>query len=105
MARKKARRAHWLNNELWKFAVGEWIALTLSFLGIVVVFCLFFIRRHVIDYHFEHTFAVKSPEFIGSALALGNPVLTDGNKIDILENGDAYFPAMLDAIDHAKKTV
>ncbi len=104
-AKRGKRRAHWLNNEFWLFAVGEWIALTLGFLGVVVVFCLFFIRRHVVDYRFEHTFAVDSREFVGSALALGNPVLIPGNKVDILENGDAYFPAMLDAIEHARSTI
>ena len=48
MTKKKSRSAHWLNNQWWKLAVGEWIALTLSFLGIVLLFCLFFIRRHTI---------------------------------------------------------
>ena len=79
--------------------------MTLLFLAIVLIFCLFFIRRHTLPYHFEHTFAVSDPEFIGSALALGNPVLTGGNKIDLLQNGDAYFPEMLNAIHAAKKTI
>jgi cardiolipin synthase len=70
-----------------------------------VMFCLLFIRRHTLPYHLEHTFAVKDPEFIGSALALGDPVLVPGNKIDILNNGDEYFPAMLKAIAGARKTV
>jgi cardiolipin synthase A/B len=105
MARKRARSSHWLNNQWWKFAIGEWIALTLTFLVFVVFFCLFFIRRHTIDYHFEHTFSVSSPEFIGSALAIGNPVLLGGNKIELLQNGDEYFPAMLKAIREAKKTI
>lgn len=105
MPRKRARSDHWLNNELWKFAVGEWIALTLAFLGIVLVFCLFFIRRHTVEYHFEHTFSVADPEFVGSALALSNPVLITGNKIERLQNGDTFFPAMLQAIRAAQKTI
>ena len=105
MARRRAWNSHWLNKQLWLFPVGEWIALTLSFLGIVLLFCLFFIRRHTIDYHFDHTFSVSSPEFIGSALALDNPVLIPGNKIELLENGDGYFPAMLHAIEQAKKSI
>src|SRR6476646_3031924 len=105
MARKRARSSHWLNDQWWRLAIGEWIALTLTFLTFVVLFCLFFIRRHTIDYHFEHTFSVRSPEFIGSALAIGNPVLLGGNKIELLQNGDEYFPAMLKAIREAKKTI
>src|SRR5438067_10111515 len=98
MRRKPGRRAHWLNNEFWRLALGEWIALTLSFLAIVVLFCLFFIRRHTVEYHFSHGFSVRDPEFIGSALALADPVLVSGNKLELLNNGDQYFPAMLDAI-------
>lgn len=79
--------------------------MTLTFLAFVVLFCLFFIRRQTIDYRFQHTFSVSSPEFIGSALAIGNPVLLGGNKIELLQNGDDYFAAMLTAIHGARKTI
>lgn len=102
---RRARASRWLNNRYWRLAIGEWIALTISFLGIVLIFCLFFIRRHTLPYHFDHTFAVSDPEFVGSALALGDPVLVPGNKIELLQNGDEYFPAMLKAIRAAKATV
>jgi cardiolipin synthase A/B len=105
MANPRPRSSHWLNNRWWKFAVGEWIALALFFLVVVLLFCLFFIRRHTVEYHFEHTFAVSDPEFVGSALALADPVLVGGNKIELLQNGDAYFPAMLEAIRAARKTI
>ena len=105
MAKARARSPHWLNNRWWKFAIGEWIALTLFFLVIVVLFCLFFIRRHTLEYHFEHTFGVSDPEFIGSALGLADPVLLEGNKIELLRNGDEYFPAMLQAMRAARKTI
>jgi cardiolipin synthase len=105
MAKHRARSSHWLNDRWWRLAIGEWIALTLSFLAIVLLFCLFFIRRHTVPYHFNHTFAVSDPEFIGSALALANPTLVSGNKIDMLQNGDAYFSAMLNAIHSARKTI
>ena len=85
--------------------IGEWIGITLFFVAIILLFCLFFIRRHTLPYHFEHTFSVGDPEFIGSALALANPVLVPGNKIDILQNGENYFPAMLSAIKSARKTI
>src|SRR3954470_16673178 len=105
MARKRGRSSHWLNNQWWKFAIGEWIALTLTFLAFVFLFCLFFIRRHTIDYSFEHSFTGRSPEFIGFPLAIASPVLLGGNKIELLQNGDEYFPAMLKAIQEAKKTI
>ena len=105
MPRKTARRKHWLNNRLWRLAIGEWIALTLTFLTLVLLFCLFVIRRHTLEYHFQHRFSVVDPEFVGSALALANPVLIDGNNVEILNNGDQYFPAMLQAMRAARSTI
>lgn len=105
MAKRHGHSSHWLNNRWWKLAVGEWIGLTLFFLALLLVFCLFIIRRHTLPYHFTHSFAVKDPEFIGSALALADPSLVPGNRIDLLRNGDAYFPQMLEAIRSAKKTI
>ncbi len=102
---RRARSSHWLNTRIWWFRVGEWISVTLLFLAIVLIFCLFFLRRHTLPYHFDHTFAVSDPEFVGSALALGNPVLIPGNKIEMFQNGDGYFPEMLKAIRAAQKTV
>jgi cardiolipin synthase A/B len=103
VARK--RSSHWLNNRWWRLAIGEWVALTLAFLGLVLIFCLFFIRRHTVPYQIEHSFSVSAPEFIGSALSLSDPVLVPGNKIELLQNGDEYFPAMLAAIRGAQKTI
>src|ERR1051325_5308184 len=106
MARKTGRRrSHPFNPDWWRFAIEEWIALTLAFLGIVLVFCLFFIRRHTLEYHFQHGFSVFDPEFIGSALALSDPTLIGGNKIELLNNGDEYFPAMLEAMRAARQTI
>jgi cardiolipin synthase len=102
---KRARAAGFLNNRVWRLRIAEWISVTLAFLGIVLIFCLFFIRRHTLPYHFEHTFAVSDPEFAGSALGIDDPVLVPGNKIELLQNGDEYFPAMLNAIRAAQKTI
>jgi cardiolipin synthase len=105
MAKKRARSSHWLNQRWWRLAVAEWIGLCFFFITLVVIFCLFFIRRKSLEYKLEHTFSVSSPEFFGSALALTNPVPQPGNKIELLQNGDQFFPAMLEAIRSAKRTV
>ncbi len=83
----------------------EWIAILLAILGLIAVFCIFFVRRHVIEYRLEHSYGVVDSPFFGSALALADAVPLGGNKIDLLENGDAYFPAMFEAIRQAKKTI
>ncbi len=105
MPTKHRRSSHWLNQRRGKLTFAEWIGIALSFLAIVLIFCLFFIRRQTREYRLEHTYSVSSPEFFGSALALGDPLPMPGNKIDVLQNGDVYFPAMLDAIRAARKTV
>lgn len=105
MARKRTRSSHWLNQRRWKLALAEWIVLCLGFLAVVLLFCLFVLRRHSLEYHLEHTFAVRDPEFFGSALALSDPVAIGGNKIEMFANGDEYFPAMLQAIRSAQQTV
>src|SRR4026207_1078928 len=105
MTQKRARSSHWLNRRWWKFALAEWIVLSLGFLAIVLIFCLFFIRRQSLEYRFDHSFVVHDPEFLGSALALCGPVPIAGNKIELLNNGDEFFPAMLRSINSAQHSV
>jgi cardiolipin synthase A/B len=55
------------------------------------------------DYELPHGFTVSDPTFLPSALP--GPTMTSGNRLELLENGDAIFPAMLAAIASARKTV
>jgi cardiolipin synthase len=100
-----ARKNHWLNTRWWMLTVAEWTGLLLALCGIISLFCILFIRRHTLEYHLEHTFAVKDAEFFGSALAMADPLPVEGNAIEVLQNGDEFFPAMLEAIRNAKRTV
>ena len=53
----------------------------------------------------DHEFAVDSPEFASTmAGASGNPFLP-GNRLELLNNGDAFYPAMLDAIKSARSSI
>jgi cardiolipin synthase len=54
-------------------------------------------------YELPHGFTVNEPTFLPSALP--GPTMTSGNRLELLENGDAVFPAMLAAISSAQKTV
>ena len=54
-------------------------------------------------YELPHDFTVNEPTFLPSALP--GAALTSGNSLELLENGDAIFPAMLAAISSARKTV
>lgn len=70
-----------------------------------VLIGLFFVKRQVLEFRPTHTYNVRAPEFFGSAHAMADPVAIEGNKIELLHNGDQIFPAMLGAIRGAKKSV
>ena len=58
--------------------------------------------KHTV-YELPHDFKLSDPTFLPSALP--GPTMTSGNRLELLENGDAIFPAMLAAISSARKTV
>ncbi len=45
------------------------------------------------------------PQFRRSLGVLLGPPIVEGNKVEVLLNGEQIFPAMLDAIKHAQKTI
>ena len=49
--------------------------------------------------------AVGSTLFAHSLSNLVNAPLDQGGTVTILNNGDEFFPALIDAIDHAKRTI
>jgi cardiolipin synthase len=55
-------------------------------------------------YKFDHSFPVKDGVFSRSLSAFGN-TMVGGNRAEILNNGDEFFTAMVEAIRGAKKTV
>jgi cardiolipin synthase len=62
---------------------------------------------HPDDPHFEieHRYPVESEQFQRAIGTLLGPGIIGGNSLDTLVNGDEIFPAMLDAIRSAKRSV
>ncbi|MBC7817214.1 MAG: cardiolipin synthase B [Planctomycetaceae bacterium] len=58
-----------------------------------------------IRYQLEHRFAVEDPQFLRSMGQLLGPAILPGNEVKALHNGDQIFPAMLNAIRAAEKTI
>jgi cardiolipin synthase len=53
----------------------------------------------------DHEFSIDSTEFIGTAAgASGSPFLA-GNRLELLNNGNAFYPAMLAAIRAAERSI
>ena len=56
-------------------------------------------------YGLDHEFGLDSPEFVATvAGASGSPFL-GGNQLQLLNNGDAFYPAMLAAIKGAERSI
>ncbi|HYE18695.1 MAG TPA: phospholipase D-like domain-containing protein [Tepidisphaeraceae bacterium] len=60
---------------------------------------------NVLHYQLRHEYGVHDPQFPLTMGSLLGPALLPGNKVDTLVNGDRFFPAMLDAIRAAKRSV
>jgi cardiolipin synthase A/B len=58
-----------------------------------------------IEHRIEHRFGVADEQFQRAVGHLLGPPIEDGNRITALHNGDQIFPAMLEAIRGARKTI
>jgi cardiolipin synthase len=56
-------------------------------------------------YRITHEYSVRDREFTNTVGSLLGPPLVHGNEVVTLVNGDQIFPAMLEAIHNAKKTI
>jgi cardiolipin synthase len=53
----------------------------------------------------RHLYGVRDPQFERAMSQLLGPPVVPGNKVEALHNGDAIFPAMLEAIESAERTI
>jgi cardiolipin synthase len=62
-------------------------------------------RKLPMRYHMKHQFSVRDLAFVQTMYALTGTAMVEGNRVDVLKNGDQIFPAMLTAIRGATKTI
>jgi cardiolipin synthase len=105
----RARRLFW-SWWIWALVYG-WATLTDHWNWAAVTGAMAFISYLITPsefpprYGLDHELSVDDPEFLPTmAGATGVPFLA-GNGIDILNNGDAFYPAMLDAINGAEESI
>jgi cardiolipin synthase len=89
----------------FKFPIAYWLAGLVVLALVVFVLGAIFVRRDVVTYRMPHSLAVSNPAFFSYAHALADPMPFEGNKIELLHNGDEIFPAMLTAIRGAKRSI
>ena len=62
-------------------------------------------RPTQVSYVLPHSFGVRDPAFLPSTQAFDRPSWSHGNRVTLLRNGIEVFPAMLDAISSAQKSI
>jgi len=84
-----------------------WTALITCILTLLVGFLAlnFMPSEKQIETRLTRQYDTHDPQFRRSLGVLLGPPILEGNKIEVLVNGDQIFPAMLEAIRSAKKTI
>lgn len=85
---------------LWTIAITA-----LATLVVVVLSLNFATPEKKLERKIEHRYAVSDPQFRREMGVLLGPAILPGNHVTDLENGDQIFPAMLEAIRGARRTI
>ena len=80
--------------------VGALVAIVLT-----VVAMNFISAEKEIQRSLEHRYGVGDPQFQRALGAMLGPATVPGNRIENLENGEQIFPAMLEAVRSAQRTI
>lgn len=87
-------------------AVTWTIVLTVAATLAVVVLAMNFVTpEKKLERRILHQHAVRDPQFRRELSTLLGPSILPGNRVEDFENGDEIFPAMLEAIDGATRTI
>ena len=81
----------------WAWAIGTGLFSTFTFLA--------WPRETPPRVGLDHEFCVDDDEFLATMAGTTGVPFFEGNRIDILNNGDEFYPAMLKAIDAAECSV
>jgi cardiolipin synthase A/B len=53
----------------------------------------------------DHQFAVDSDEFLSTMAGISGTPFVDGNVLEVLNNGNEFYPRMLEAIEGARRSI
>ena len=81
------------------------ILVTVILTVVAVALALNFRTPSTLKRKLDHKYAISHPQFRREMGVLLGPAITSGNRVTDLENGEEIFPAMLDAIHSAQKTI
>jgi cardiolipin synthase len=97
---KQGNRKPWIRNR-WLIALASIVVTAL----VALVLSNLASGERRIKQEIPRLYSVEDPQFERSLGVLLGPPIVDGNRFTALLNGDAIFPAMLEAIRGAKQTI
>jgi cardiolipin synthase len=91
----------------WRSKPVIWIVVITAILTIIAVALAmnFVTPQKQLKSKIEHKYAISDPQFRREMGVLLGPAILSGNRVTDLENGDEIFPAMLEGIHSAQKTI
>ena len=116
--RQEIGRSGWLGagrNLLWSW--WFWVAIAIAFkagshgnfavglAGVGLFLYLVAPREQIPRYGLRSAFPVSSQEFLSTVVGASGAPFIPNNKVSILTDGHRFYPAMLEAIGNAKKTI
>jgi cardiolipin synthase len=85
------------SNEHWGWFIGATLGSIFTHLGAP--------RETSPTYGLDHDVPVGDPLFLETIVGLTGASITRGNRLTVLQNGDAFYPAMLEAIGNAQASI
>jgi cardiolipin synthase len=83
-----------------------WIVVAVLVTAIAVLVALNLVTgEKKITHQIRHLYATEDPQFARAVGTLLGPPLATGNRVTPLQNGDEIFPAMLEAISAARRSI
>jgi cardiolipin synthase len=94
----------WALIQVAQWSWKRWLGVAALVLLAIIVY-LFRPIEEEPRYGLDHEFSIESDEFLPSITGATDTPFLPGNRIDILNNGDEFYPAMLDAINRAERSI
>lgn len=82
-----------------------WIVLVLLAVLAVIIIVNLSTGQKKIEHELVHLYGIDDPQFVWTIGTLLGPMLVRGNQATALYNGDQIFPAMLEAIRGARRSI
>jgi len=82
----------------------HWVFVTVGLVLVLAAYC-WYVSARILEHPIRINFGPEEPEFPATLGPLLHAEFTNGNSVQLLINGDNFFPPMLRAIREAKRSI